>query len=110
MHTAVVALALQLLVVAEPAAPPQPCATPRQAVLNWLTNVRDGDRGDLRRASKCTEPIAGWTRAQKERAVKVLKDVLDAKGVVVHIEQLPDSADYVDPQDYEPIVAVSPLF
>ena len=112
MNVAFAVLVLQValqVVGAAPADPTErPCSTPRQAAITFLTSLRD-DRLDVRRAAKCAEAVPGMSRAQRERAVQTLKAALDARGIVVRIDQLPDEPDYVDPKTYDSTVSLTPL-
>jgi MscS family membrane protein len=97
------------LAAADPAAASSsvsPCATPRQAAATFLANLAE-DRMDARRGSRCAESPRDLSRAEKERRVGVLKETLDATGARVRIEEVPDTASYLDPKTYEPVYVLS---
>lgn len=96
-------------VEAKPATTPEgPCATPRQAVVTWLANLQP-DSYDEKKAAQCTLAPQGASARDVEQALVKLKKVLDARGIYVRVEQLPEDPDYQDPETSQHRVAVTSL-
>ncbi len=77
------------------ASPAGPCATPRAAAATYLDNLQpDQLRPD--RATLCFDAPAGMSSAELQKRVRDLKAVLDARGLWVVMEDLPDAADHRD--------------
>lgn len=76
-------------------APAGPCATPRAAAHTFLDNLQtDQLRPEV--AIRCFDAPAGMADAELVRRVRDLKAVLDARGLWVIMEDLPETADHVD--------------
>lgn len=73
----------------------EPCSTPRAAVITWLGNLQPSSY-DVQRAALCTHPPASLSREKVQERVIQLKRVLDARGIFVRTENLPNEADAVD--------------
>jgi MscS family membrane protein len=85
-----------------------PCATPKAAVISWLGNLQP-DQYNAGAAALCAVAPAGMTPQQVQTAMVRLKKVLDARGIYVRVEELPEDADYRDPSTSQARVAVSQL-
>ena len=90
------AIALALAVVALAAAgaraqePTSDCDTPRSAVITWLGNLQEGDE-DQTAAVRCFDwEGAGVAGARRADLARRLKQVLDAGGHWVEVDELPD--------------------
>lgn len=90
------------------ATPDGPCATPRQAVVTWLANLQP-DTYDEKKAAQCTLAPQGMQAGDVEKALVKLKKVLDARGIYVRVEHLPEDPDYKDPETGQQRVAVTSL-
>lgn len=77
-------------------APQGPCSNPKAAVSTWLGNLQEAQFDD-HKAALCTVTPEGMTDADVRRAVFQLKRVLDARGIFVHVEDLPEDPAYRDP-------------
>lgn len=92
-----------------PASKPQgPCGSPRQAVVTWLSNLQ-ADSYDVVRATRCTLPPQGMTPEGVQTALVQLKRVLDARGIYVRVDQLPEDPDYKDADSGQYQVPVTSL-
>lgn len=87
--------------------PSGPCATPRAAALTWLSNLMP-ESNSPRKAAQCARASSDMNQDEKERAIIQLKDVIDARGISIKIDKLPDDANYVDPDTLEARVQISP--
>ncbi|MCA9526082.1 MAG: mechanosensitive ion channel family protein [Myxococcales bacterium] len=88
---------------------PGACRTPREAARTFLDNLQpDNDRPDL--AIACFERPDGMGNAGLIERARELKAVLDARGLFVVMEDVPDAADYKDENDRlrAPLVASFP--
>jgi MscS family membrane protein len=93
MAAGVMAAASPSRAAADEAGAPVDCSTPRKAMQTWLANLQD-EAWHPERAVACFDwrdaGVKG--REQRERAVQ-LKRVLDARGLWVDMESLPNAAD-----------------
>jgi len=85
-----------------------PCATPKAAALTWLENLQSNQYNEGK-ASLCTAPPADMSTAQLQKAVLQLKQVLDARGIYVRVEDLPEDSAYLDPTSGTARVPVSSM-
>lgn len=85
-----------------------PCATPKSAVSTWLANLQEGQVNEAL-AAQCTIAPEGMSDADVRRAVLDLKRVLDARGIFVRVEDLPEDPLYRDPALGQYKVPVSTL-
>ncbi len=69
------------------------CSTPRRAVETWLGNLGEGrERPEL--AVRCFDwRGAGLSGAERLTRARALVEVLDARGLYVEVDELPDAAD-----------------
>lgn len=95
-------LCLPFTAVAQPAAAPTkaeavsgPCSAPRLAAQTFLDNLQP-DRNRPQEAVACFEFAPDTTAAGKHRLVRDFKAVLDARGLYVQMDELPDANDYRD--------------
>lgn len=71
------------------------CRSPREAMLQLLYWIQDGDeRVDLVRAAACLEP-AGLGGTELAARAGLLKRTLDARGLYVDVDAIPQSPDYL---------------
>lgn len=69
------------------------CTTPRRALLTWLANLQDGEeQGEL--ATRCFDWRAAriGDPAEQVELSRRFKRVLDARGLYVQVEEIPDEA------------------
>jgi MscS family membrane protein len=85
-----------------------PCATPKAAVTTWLSNLQP-DNYNEGRAALCTVVPQGMTSAEVKVALVHLKRILDARGVYVRVDELPEDPDYRDGVSDQHRVPVSTL-
>lgn len=89
------------------AGPEGPCATPRRAMhtlLYWL----QPERHDPSKAAACIDLAALDDAGEATTRAIQLKRVLDARGLYVDLDALPDEADYVDAASRQPVALPTP--
>lgn len=84
-----------------------PCASPRAAVSTWLGNLQP-DTLDPAAARQCALAPPSWSAADVETALLQLKRVLDARGIYVHVDALPEDPAYLDPRTGLASVPIAP--
>lgn len=99
------ALITALLLAAAPASAQQhpvsageaDCSTPRRALLTWLANLQPGEEHP-RQAARCFDwgAVQYQQHARQEEASARLKHILDARGLYVQMEEVPDEEDPAD--------------
>ncbi|MCB9591352.1 MAG: mechanosensitive ion channel [Sandaracinaceae bacterium] len=79
------------------------CSTPRRALSTWLTNLQD-DTMHPRQATRCFDwgAVRIVEEAQQETVATKLKHVLDARGLYVTMDDIPDEEDPADTSQVEP--------
>ncbi|MEL6182019.1 MAG: mechanosensitive ion channel family protein, partial [Myxococcota bacterium] len=87
---------------ASPSRPRGPCETPRQALVTFDTYVQEPDKNPAR-AALCFDLSAyGISRESQLEVPEKLKTVLDARGLSFFPSQIPDKANYADPDTGRP--------
>ncbi|MFZ9886327.1 MAG: mechanosensitive ion channel family protein [Myxococcota bacterium] len=84
------------------------CAHPKAAVLTWLANLQP-ENMDVTAAMACTPQGTSLGMEERQRAVVRLKRVLDARGIFVRVDDLPEDPDYRDDVLGQHRVVLSPL-
>lgn len=79
------------------------CSTPRRALSTWLGNLMEIDDLHPRQAARCFDwaAVGISDHGQQEDTVQRLKQVLDARGHYVQMENIPDEE---EPADTERVV------
>jgi MscS family membrane protein len=73
------------------------CRTPREAMLQLLYWIQEADaRVDLAKAAACFE-AAGLEAGELQDRAHKLKRTLDARGIYIDVEAIPDDAAYLNP-------------
>jgi len=101
MQPAIIAVALATLAQQVPT----PCATPRAAVAAFLENT-DG-RADARRGPPCVEIPEGQTARDVDGALARLRRVMNARGILVRLDEISDDADFRDEETGRHALAIS---
>ncbi len=73
------------------------CTSPREVVTGWLSNLQAG-REDVVAAGRCMALPPDMSPAQGQKALAELKRVVDARGILLRPDAMPDSPDYRDPR------------
>ncbi|MGF1468234.1 MAG: mechanosensitive ion channel family protein [Sandaracinaceae bacterium] len=87
------------------------CSTPRRALLTWLGNLQEEDEHP-EQAARCFDWGAVRIREQARRAdiAHRLKYVLDARGLYVQMEDVPDEEEPADVTRVAPFEQLLPVF
>lgn len=88
-----VALLSPVAVAAQPAGPP--CATPRRAV-DGLLYWQQPEHTDLEKAAACLDVSRAPAGVSATERARQIKEILDARGLYVHLEEIPDDPAYAD--------------
>lgn len=89
-------------------APENPCTNPKAAASTWLANLQE-THYDEAKAAACAIAPDGMDAAELRRAVVELKAVLDARGIMVRVEEMPEDPEYRDPALGQQRIPVSTL-
>lgn len=83
-----------------------PCTSPKTAVGSWLDNLQD-NHWRPKAAAVCAQTPEGWSEQDVQRALTQLKRVVDARGIEIKVEAIPDDPDFTDPSTGVPRVEVT---
>lgn len=82
-------------------------ATPRAAVENFL-KWQNPPLNDIAIAAEALSSDSNLSQREREKLARQLKRVLDGRGLLVKLENLPDSANHVDPATNQPEFVLFP--
>jgi MscS family membrane protein len=87
---------------------PVDCSSPRLATESFIENLQPG-RSFPAEAARCFDfSRFDGSDSQKERLVAQLKSVVDARGLYVYYDRIPDDANFMSPEDKQHRVVLFP--
>lgn len=86
-----------------------PCSTPRTAASTWLDNLQE-ETFDLALASQCAAPVQDVSQEETRVRMLQLKQIFDARGIFIRIDQLSDDPDYREQNTGRRVAYLSQLF